>query len=268
MRINITTPTTWNELSPKQLGNICVALHINHLEVKDLEEGDERNLAANTKMYYYVAKEMIRGNNWLKRFLALKNIPVRHYIPLTKFIFAKRDRTKFIPSVKIKRTVYHAPHFRLKNSTMGEFAFADMVYYQWMETNNEVFLSLLCASLYRPASQNPTDIDIRKPFDKLLAENHADAWQTVPMSVRLAIACTFEGCRNHIVSIYPHIFPKSTPNKNKKWKPRYVPFGELISAKIDYDPSKLATVQNLMVNEFFSIYERELIEISKKPKKR
>jgi|SRR5690606_2176617 len=266
MRLNIKLPTSWNELSKKQLENISLYIYDNHLQVKDLED-ESKHLQANTKLYYCVVKELLSNNNPLKSYLALKRIPVREYADYCKFIFQTNDRTKFIPYYIISGKRYYAPHFRLKNCTIGEFAFVDSVYYRWKETNNEVLLSLLCSILYRPKSQHPSEIDIRKPFSKILAETNADHWQKASLKKRLAIATTFEGCRNYIVSIYPNIFPKSTSINRTKFKPKYVPFGELISSKIEFDPSKLEKVQSLLVNEFFSIYERELIEIKKRPRK-
>lgn len=266
MRLNIKLSTSWNDLSRKQLENISLFIHYHHLQVKDLED-QSKHLEANTWLYYCVIKELLKVNNLIKRHFALKMIPVREYSSYCTFIFKSNLRTKFIPYYIISGKRYFAPHFRLKNCTIGEFAFADSVYYRWKETNNEVLLSLLCSILYRPQSTTPTDIDIRKPFSKILSETNADQWQKVTLKKRLAIATTFEGCRNYIVSIYPNIFPKSTSKTKTNFKPKYVPFGELISAKIEFDPSKLEKVQNLLVNEFFSIYERELIEIKKRPKK-
>lgn len=266
MRLNIKLATSWNDLSRKQLENISLHIHHNYLRVKDLEDGS-KHLEANTKLYYRIVKELLKVNGPLKTYYAIKRIPIREYANYCKFIFNSNNRTKFIPYYIISGKRYYAPHFRLKNCTIGEFAFADSVYYQWKETNNEVLLSLLCSILYRPKSEIPTDIDVRKPFSKILAEKNADQWQKVSLKKRLAIATIFEGCRNYIVSIYPNIFPKSKSKVKTNFKPKYVPFGELISAKIEFDPSKLEKVQNLLVNEFFSIYERELIEIKKRPRK-
>lgn len=114
------------------------------------------------------------------------------------------------------------------------------------------------------------EIDIRKPFNKILVEQEVLHFKKFPIKTKLAIAYCYEGSRNYIVRQYPHVFPKADPpeegEKIKKPVSNYTPFGKLLHFKIQFDPSKLDATQNLNVHDFFAPYENELIEMKKNRK--
>lgn len=261
MTVNLNIPTTWNALSFKQIQNICHTLHCNRIAIANTTDPHAQN-EINTVAYFKICKELLRENGFFKVRIALRQLRVKAYQELSNFIFHGNNLHKFTEKLKHKRQVFYGPQFRLKNVTIGEFSFADALFYKWSQTNEPIYLDVLCATLYRPKTKTPTLLDHRVPFTKMLAENNTEIFQKMPLIKKLAIAYAFEGSRNYLVDQHPHIFPKRKTATNPTAKPpKYVPFGKLISAKIQYDPSKLETVENMLAYKFFSVYENELIHI-------
>ena len=115
-------------------------------------------------------------------------------------------------------------------------------------------------TVYRKKSKQYNIEDARTPFSKVTVNNNSNQFKKVSLKQKLAIAFAFEGSRNYITSLYPLVFPvPKTKTKSKPNKPAaYTPFGKLITAKIEYDPSKLETVNNLNAYNFFAVYQNEL----------
>jgi len=265
MAINLTIPTTWNELSFTQLKNIVHQLEAYQEVIKDntytLEEASE-------KLYIQISKELLRGNTQHNIKKALEELHPEAYAPLSKFIYKKVERTRFILSVKIGKEKFFGPDIRLRNTVIAEFSFADVAFYKWRQTNNNLWLSVLCATLYRERATEPTEIDKRTPFQKLAVDNRADKFQKLDFKTKLAIAYTYEGSRNHIGATFKNVFPvpietEETKNQPPK-KQTYVSFGEIINYKIEGDPSKLAITNNVLTYDFLSIYDKEIANMSKK----
>lgn len=265
MAIQLTVPTTWNQLSKKQLENICYQLEAYHQLVKDSPESINLNA---TKLYLQIAKELIRENPYQDVRKALNEIQPKAYVEHSKFIYTKVERTRFIPVIKVNKQAYYGPDIRMRNSTIAEFAFADVAFYKWKQTNQLIWLSVLVAALYREPATEPTEIDKRKPFLKQAVDLRADKLQKLSYKTKLAIAYTYEGCRNHIAKSYPRIFPapivtEETKNQPPK-KQKYVGFGEIILDKIEGDPSKLTATNAVLTYDFLSIYDKDIKDLPKK----
>jgi len=260
--LNLTFPKSWNDLSHTQLKNISHQLESYHTLVKDSPEVEAINA---TTLYFQLSKEILRHNPWRSIRIALKEIQPIAFKTFTEFLFKNNTRTNFIEKVKINGVKYYAPAPRLRNSTIAEFAFIDAAYYKWKQTHNNIWLSVLCAAMYREATPELNEIDIRKPFIKQAVDVRADAFQTLDIKTRLAIAYTYEGCRQHIANTFPLIFPKPIITEDSTaLNQKYVGFGEIILDKIEGDPSKLQTTNNVMLYDFLAIYNTDIKKLSKK----
>ncbi len=265
VKVNVNMPAGWNDLSFQQLDNIAHQFHCYNEIIKDNVELLERT---SQRLYYQVTKELLRGNSWFATRKVLREVHPKEYVPFTKFIYEGVDRTKFRPFVKLKGTVYHAPDTRLRNITIGEFSFVDAAFYQWTQTNNPIWLNVLCASLYREASSSPSDIDIRKRFLKQAVDRRADVFESFSLKKKLGIAKSYEGCRNHVANSFPRIFPKPVKIEGVEnpVKKRYVSFGQVILNKIEGDPSKLESSNNTNMYDFLSIIDADIDRIKKMKK--
>lgn len=261
MNVQIHIPLNYDQLTEKQLRNIAFIRYQNLGLAKELK--GKALEAINKNAYYKMVRELLRGNGLFKLLVSLRTVPISEYLPHVQWVFGKIDRTKFPKQIKIKGVKYYGPYDRMVNVTVGEFSFADALWYHWDQTNNKAYLDLLCASLYRPLNANGKK---RRPFSKLWAEKHANLFQKVPLKLKLAIALAYEGSRNHKVGLYPTVFPKPVKymGEGQPPKPNYTPFGKLISHKIGYDPSKLREVETMLIDKFLGVFENELKDFKTK----
>lgn len=265
MKVNLTIPQTWNELSQTQLQNIVYQIYCFRTTIKD---NAKAVALATTKLYLQLGKELLRGNNWFSIQKALREIQPKEFLPWLEFIYKGVDRTKFLPAFKYKKVWYHPPAQRLRNITIAEFAFADAAFYQWHTTERFIWLDVLCATLYRPAAENPTQMDNRIPYVKQAVDARADIISNIPLPKKLAIAACYEGCRHHIANTYPTIFPKAPEVKEDKKpvKQKYVSFGKIIIEKLDGDPSKLEQTNNVLAYDFLNIMATDIERIKRQKK--
>lgn len=264
MTINISIPTHWNQLSFRQLKGVSRILEHYHSQKEEVQT----SIIYFTRVYFKLIKQLLQGNNFIKTWIAISQIPPNNYRDHLEFIFKGVSRTTFEPRLKVDGRWKYPPRNRMSNITIKEFSFLDAMFYNWKNSKDHRYLDLLCASLYRDTGGTP--IDCRVPFDKILIEDTVSQWNDVDNDIKLAIGYTYEGCRNYITSLYPNVFPKGLENQvdvdgnkiNRKPQ-KYVPFGKLIQHKVGYDPSKMEATWNLLATDFLSNWENELIEIKK-----
>jgi len=263
LSLKITLATTWNELTEFQLCEISTALDHYH-KFKDCHPAASQP-ALYSKLYVVLVKSLLRTNNFISVWFALRKLSPEFYEEYVQFLCGEIQRTAFLPAFKFKGNTYFPPANRLQNLTIKEFSFVDSLYYNWKKTQDVRFLDMLCATLYRTEGpKDPFSIDIRKPFNKIFVEKDTPLLSGLPYFKKIAIAYCYEGSRNYIVKQYPHIFPKpekQDPEEKVKTKQIYTPFLKLLHYKIAFDPSKIERTQDLNVHDFFGPYENELIEM-------
>ena len=279
MKINITIPTSWNELSQKQFSNIVHQLETYQRIIKDSPQVVAETSA---KLYLQLSKELLRNNSYKNIRRVLNEIHPKEFIKWTKFLYAKISRTKFKQTITIDKHIFYGPGIRFRNATIAEFSYVDAVWYKWRMSQQEIWLDVLCAALYREHYQTkwqrfinklfptPVPVDIRAKFLKQTVDARADIFGKLATKEKLAIAYTYEGCRNHIAKTFPHVFPepvkvdgKVVPTLSNN---KYVSFGEIILDKIKGDPSKLADTNNVLVYDFLAIVEKDIKDFNKRPK--
>lgn len=267
LNLNIRLPESWNELSEKQLEEISFALDYYHRFI-DLHPEEVREFY-NYNLYVRLVKNMLRENNFIKVWIALRQLPPEEYQEYVQFLIQGVNRTKFLKPFLLGGKMHYPPMDRLQNITIEEFGYLDTAYYYWRTTKQEKYLNILCAALYRRSDFKTlfkfvpkNEKDIRKAFDKIYVGPAVTKFQKLDIKKRVAIGTIYEGCRNYIAKLYPNVFPKppeKDPNdKTPTPKPVYTPFGQLITNKIKYDTSKLKSTQALNIHEFLSVYENEL----------
>ncbi len=263
MDVKLTIPKAWNDLSQRQLENIAYQFHCYEQLVKDNPETIRDTEA---RLFYQICKELLIENKVAHIKIAMKELLPETLVNFTKFIYDGIKRTKFPYSVNIGDETYYGPAQRLRNLTIGEFSFVDAIFYRWRTSKNDLWLTVLCASLYRKKATFRNDRDIRKPFVKQAVDARADVFKCLPLKTRLAIGYAYEGCRSHISNAFPVLFPKPvklegqvTPIKNK-----YVSFGEIVLDKIEGDPSKLSETNQVMTYDFLNILTNDINKLRKK----
>jgi hypothetical protein len=266
LNLSIKLPTSWNEIPEKHYCKIAKALHFYRKFYETLPEGAARDRLT-TRLIATLVKHMLKPNNFIKRKIALIQLPVQEYETHINFLFEPSERTLFPKSFKRHGQYYIKPGDRLKNTSIEEFAFVDTMFFQYMSTYNEDYLLMLIASLYRPKSDVKSLEDQRIPFSKNYVQEHADYFKFLPRAKKIGILMAYEGCRNYLSQIYPNVFPKPDQEEIKKSKkqkkPVYTPFKTLIQYKVNFDPSKLEATNKLNAHDYLSNWENELKEIKK-----
>ncbi|OFY87839.1 MAG: hypothetical protein A3F72_02920 [Bacteroidetes bacterium RIFCSPLOWO2_12_FULL_35_15] len=204
----ISLPSSWNELSKKQL--LYVA-----------EYWEAWQLLAQNNMTLIKAKSLLflklmDGNkiwDYARRLYYIKqlsNESLYDLASLTNFIFDANALTKNpFPEVKIHFRTFYGPPDKLSGIRADEFSFADSMYLHYNTTKDTLFLDQLIAVLYRQGSEKNGD-DKRDAFDKNRIEQTANYVSRLKHTEKHAILLFYIGCRTLIVSRYPEIFTKET----------------------------------------------------------
>ena len=164
---------------------------------------------------------------------ALPNDDQWQLAQLTNFIFKENKLTKCpLPSVIVGdgggkfvgentnkgRRTYYAPEDELGNITGFEWAFADKCYLDYHNTNDEKYLNLLVATLYRPKAEDAEKTgELRVKFNHRLIETYEKDLKLLKYAEKQLILLWFMGCRNYIVKQNKMIFSeKNTANAGEK----------------------------------------------------
>ncbi len=199
----ITTPTTWNELSNRQLKKTARLLFSG-------KSGGVFDLClfkilVDLRWYRFGLKKKVKT--------VLKNILVtdlKQFYP--QFYSPTPSLTKFIPKVRVGLTYYYSPRDRLSNISIEEFAAADdffkgaMLYYEKEPKKAYEYMLLLMAVLYTD-TKNP----VRPSLKRASLEAKAEKLKRLDTSYVQACFLSFMGCKAHMTSleVYASIFPKT-----------------------------------------------------------
>lgn len=260
MNVLLNLATNWNELSKAQASKVSYTVHCAQRSIVNVPDQETSVMAAT---YLKISKILLSSNTYKAQQIAQKELRLSVYKPFVESLLSNIDLQEFPDTFKFKATLY-GPSVRLRNLSIEEFSFADALYFRFKLTNETKYLDLLCSVLYREAAEQPLETDIRQPYHRLNAESNFELFQKLDLKDKIIVAFAFEGSRNHMAEQFPHVFPKAPKQpKDKKSIPKYTPFGELIAAKINWDPAKLESTNKMNVYSFFSIYENELRYLKK-----
>ncbi|WP_233898359.1 hypothetical protein [Tenacibaculum piscium] len=241
MKKTINIPTSWNELSDYQLKKIASIMYLNQSKL--------------TEVRIFFTLLNIRWWNFLKKKTArivLRNVSLSELKKHYSFIYENQKRTNFIKSFKAKNKTFYAPGDRINNLTVDEFSHAEDLYLGWMRTQNIEFLHYLTAVLYRVKDKGGKRIF----FDKTTLDADVKHISKIDKNIFYAILVTYQGCREHLYSQFPIVFPKST-TKNPKM-PNSSGFGKLA---LHLSGKKFGTHQETIstnIYVFLSEFEEQL----------
>ena len=202
MKLKITIPQTWNDLTDRQLIKVAKIL----------------TTTKPGRIQVYKILCVLLGCRWYTFKLNAKLVVIMLDVPLSElqnhfqYIYKNIDRTKPLDNLKIKGKVYYAPMDRLINLTASEFAAADDLHNKYLETKDLEYLQYLMAVLYK--EEKP------QPFDKINLHQLAAPFKKINPYKLIAIHFFFSGCKQNIVKRFPKAFPKGA----KKSKENYVLF--------------------------------------------
>lgn len=182
MEIEITIPSSWNELTDKQLLGIAALKHI-HGSLFDYSVWLILN---NCKWYQF------RKAYHLKCVMSEVGITTlkEHF----SFVYKKNDRTIFPELIG-----YNKPMDRILNLTIEEFAVADDLNNTYLKTGDTTYLKALCAVLYKQKGE---------VYDHLLLNEKSKQFKACKGGFLLGVHLAWNGCKNNLVNRYTTVFPK------------------------------------------------------------
>ena len=188
-----TVPTSWNEITGKQL-----------VKVMDLLS---KEVYPQEAMLYLL--KILTGIRWWRFFLSSPTV-FYEFFYLTEFLLKENTLTK---NVLPKYKGFIGPSDDFENLLMCEFAYTEDYFLRWREDESNIqLLNELVAVLYRKKKsgydeKKNEDGDAREPFNEYLCKYYASAviyhW---PLAVKKAIAHWYDGCRTKMMQDFPSVF--------------------------------------------------------------
>lgn len=198
MKINISIPKSYNELSENQLKQLA-SLFYSKKQGADFDSQCFKILS--NIRWYQVGKK-------IKQLYLFSQIPLKQLRDHYNFIYTENNRTIF----PTKTNGYFPPLDKIANLTVEEFSVADDLHIRFRETQDIQCLIYLAATLYSKTKKP------RQPFDKLDLPQKAKKFESLGLPVLLAIELAYSGSKNNIVKRFPQAFPNAdTKQKSKKY---------------------------------------------------
>jgi len=189
INLNISIPSSWNELSNWQMKAIGSAYNTT---------GDVFDLAVwlilnNVQQYQFEKQQQLKTVLQLVPLSELK----KHY----DYIYKEIDRDIFIDLKS-----YRKPQQRIFDFTIERFSYADDLNNKYLETNDIKFLRHLAAVLYLKAKET---------FNWDLQNKRAKRFEKTSPSELIAIHLCWNGVKNHLIKRFPKVYPKVREVKKK-----------------------------------------------------
>lgn len=184
-------PTTWNDLTGKQLVNVLLVCNRNHTL-----------LVAQVQLF-----KILTGIRWLKLWWwGPAEIDDKLY--LVNWVFEENSLTK---NLLPKYQGFYGPADNFGNLQICEFIFTEQFYQQYKEEGNIEYFNTLIAILYRPAKKGYNkhrneEGDIRESYNDNVTALYARKVACWPSAVKEAILFWYEGCRASLINNNPDVF--------------------------------------------------------------
>ena len=220
--INKLTPSTWNELTPRQL--IYVASqwqgwkHIELSKQKGIATAKQRAIDFSRIALLQQLLDINPFNIFSPTRRAFNNVAPEQMVDLLKttdFIFAENTLTenKFHKSGKL-----YGPRSELKYMRIGEFAYTETAFLRYHNTGKAEHLNNLCAILYRPIAKGAQFGDVREAFNPQSIENRIPTISGWSEAQKQAVLLFYIGCRTKITRTYQKVFEgKAKGKESANW---------------------------------------------------
>lgn len=222
--LKLTAPTSWNELTQKQLFYVMKRF---------IRELPEKYVLINF-LEYFCRIKLLKGTvrhkgkncfTFRKRFRKFLMTAEQVTIMLTKleFLLKETGLTKNpLPVFKIKRTKYYGPADSLYNITLREFIFAEMNFMSFCKGRHVVYLNNLIAILWRPQVK-PYEPDSphysgdrRERFNDHIFIKRAHRLYKLPLYKKYALFSFYSGARIQLQKEFPAVFKEDGGSSNPR----------------------------------------------------
>ena len=190
-------PSSWNEITPKQLIRLAEVLY------SGIEDQDKLKIKITRILF---------GLKWYQIFL-MSSAQLAYLNTFFNYIFEKNSLTenKF-PSLRIGFSRFYGPLGDFSSLKGKEWTNAADAFREYVQTGEEEYLNLLIAILWRPRNKEAKperedwDGDFRLPYNTFTAERRAKVMAKLDYRIKLAILIWFRGCWEEWEQYYPRVF--------------------------------------------------------------
>ncbi len=212
--MNVTVPTSWNEINQNQLIRIASALLQDRVDIPFL-------------FYALLDLKWYKPGDWLKMY-RLARVPSTEFHPFVTWLLGNTYLTKW------KIACYcglYGPDKNWNAMSWYEFTLVDSLYCRYSESKDRSVLHSLSAALFRkPGNGSKFDPlsddfsgDRRKPFNAHITDKHFKRVATWPATVHDAIFINYSGMRRALEKEFPRVFSTDEADQSikglKGWKP-------------------------------------------------
>lgn len=248
--MKITVATKWSELNEWQLQEIAY-LYLNASDYNFENQFLQMIIVLFQKQNTAIAQ--------LKASRLFREVPITVLSEYAKFLHETPDLQNF---PKIKRVT--APGPRLNNVTIKQFSVADAIFYNWRQTQKEIHLRQLVASLYTFFGD----------FNALDLPKVAKITDEIPIKKMYQIGLTYLSVRFAIIEKYPKIFPRKKDTEKEQTIPQfrkndYTPFSKIITTMAMDERQPLGTLKecnNTLLYDFLNTLEESMLRIEREQK--
>lgn len=216
-------PSRWDELSRRQL-----------LTLAWLIETGRESVEMAKLMFLVLTQSLPWWHRMQVRFFYLFRATVDERADMLR-LCASFSESRAFTAQKIKKiggkTVLFGPDSALSNFTLWEYIRAEQAFLQYMQSDSNgtakarhtssVHLDRLIAIMYRPARRDydpDRHDDIRVPLVDSAVSGRMSRIRSLDRRTKIAILMWFDGCRSHIIRMFPLIFRKEESALNEKMK--------------------------------------------------
>jgi len=219
--INITAPTSYNQLTKKQL-----------LEITQIFASEPRLSLFRVLTFLKLTGAKILKNDGSGIRFKYKNtkfyLTPEEFLSFSKsFDFLTENSTltnNLLPIIRVALKKYYGPSNSLFNITFGEYLTAENYFIRYNKTKDIIFLDKLIATLYRPKKKaikvdENYKGDLREEFNDFLIDRRSKTIAKLPFYKKHAIYIFYSGSVNALTERFPLVFEggtsKTTPKRNQ-----------------------------------------------------
>lgn len=271
-------PEDWNELTGKQLLQVCKAFSCcisrNDLIVHLMMIFSGLKFCGNTNPvmvdgipHFYLKHRKCRIALMSVEGIAYAASPLSFLFNHEKdHLIESRLYKNKLPSFRCGFRTFYGPDHALFNIRFSEFIRLESLYEEFMKTNKPEILDAIIAILYRVKSPKADPKspeyggDIRVPFNDHIVEANAKVMRGLAPKYKLAIRLFYEGCRWFIFKgsgMFKRAFSNTEGTKSQV--PIFQEFMSLVNSLANGDASKMETIRQTSLYDIF--YELEAIAV-------
>ena len=261
-------PSSWNELSRKQLLNLVdmynkqysftelsvkLLLIITGLRLVFVTGYTASGFGITSEVYQFRhgrhvfivdTKDIILAAGKLQfLFRIIDENGQKHYMLYSKL--SKNLMPDISFGIPFFKTTWYGPSDSITNIKFSEFIHTETAYEKLMETGNDEYLNRLVAILYRPSGKTKLNDpnfrgDIREPFNDFMIDRRSKRAMFIADNIKIAILLYYTGCRLALTKIFPDVFGGSGSTGTDTFKS----YMNLVETLANYDITKKEDIRN------------------------